>query len=25
MGLSEAEKTAVFSGTAAKAYRLNTP
>ena len=25
MGLSEAEKTAVFNGTAAKAYRLNTP
>ena len=25
MRLSEAEKTAVFSGTAAKAYRLNTP
>ena len=25
LGLSDSEKTAVFSGTAAKAYRLNTP
>ena len=25
LGLSESEKTAVFSGTAASAYRLNAP